>query len=460
MDRRTFCKKTLQGLLGAGGAAVGLPLFFREGPAVFDPNDSHWSKIQNQANRGLDKDLEVDIAIIGGCYTGLSSAYHLAKAYPDRDIVVLEARNVGHGASGRNGGMVLPQTGAESFEIAEDLETHKFTYDMTVRSMRSMQQLVSDMGVDCDLVLDGYCHTINDPKDMDAYRAYVEQVRKVGMPLELWDQETTVQHLGTRAYAGAVFDPNGGHVHALKLVYALKQAAEAEGVTIYEYTPVASLEEGEKIRLVAGGRQVIARAVVLATNAYTSKLGYFKHRTFVLHVQCASTPPLGADRMASLGWRRRLPFFDAKDALYHVVLTPDHRLVVGGRSAEYFLNNGLHYKGNINKVSNIMLDELHRIYPSLKGIEFERVWNGPICMTFDGVEAVGVMGKYNNIFYGLGYNGHGVDMAFMFGDIIAHLYGRKEHDWERTAYYNHLPPLIPPEPYRWLGIQTTMKYVR
>lgn len=440
-------------------AAAGLPLFFGEGPQVFEPNDGHWAQAAQPAGKGLSRDLEVDIAIIGAGYTGLSAAYHLAKAHPDRDIVVLEARTVGHGASGRNGGMVLPQTGAEAFEIAEDLETHRHTYDLTVKSMRAMQRLVQATGVDCDLVLDGYCHTINDPADLDAYRAYFEKARRAGLPLQFWDRATTKHHLGTDAYAGAVFDPNGGSVHALKLVHALRKAAEEEGAVIWEHTPVASIEEGEKIRLVAGGRQVLARAVVLATDAYTSKLGYFRHRMFVLHVQCASTPPLPPAKLAELGWNSRLPFFDAKDALYHVVLTPDHRLVVGGRSAEYFLGNGLAYKGDLGRISTLMHDEMVRLWPALKDVPFDRVWNGPIGMTFDGNEAVGVLGRHHNVFYGLGYNGHGINTAFMFGDVIAHLFSRKEHGWEDTAYFNNVPPLIPPEPYRWIGVNTTLRFV-
>ena len=356
--------------------------------------------------------------------------------------------------------MVLPQTGPESFEIAEDIATHKLTYDLTVDSMKSMKKLVDSSGIDSELVLDGYCVTLGDEDDIPAWQYYIDSARQAGMPLELWDRQKTEQKLGTRLYAGAVYDPNGGQVHPLKLVQSLKKATEDAGVAIFEFSAVSRITEGEKIVLDVGPHRITARAIVLATNAYTSKLGYFNHRIIPFHVQCGATPPLSEKQLAELNWRSRLPFFDDKDALYHVVLTRDRRLVVGGRSAEYFIGNDLRYGGNLAEIDAIMRREMYRIFPSLQGVPFERVWNGPICMTFDGVEAVGVTGEYKNIFYGLGYNGHGINTAFMFGSVIAAMYNREDHDWENTAYYNHVPPLTPPDPYKWLGVQTALKYYK
>ena len=443
-------------------AALALPLFFTEARLEFDPNDAYWAQEQPPANPALGEDLAVDVAIVGGGYTGLSAAWHLAKADPKLKIVVLEARQVGNGASGRHGGMVLPQTGAESFEVAWDDETHKWTYDLTVQSISNLRNFVEATGVDCDLVLNGYCHAIWDEEDLPYYTHYVARAREMGIPLQFWDEDKTEEKLGTDRYCGAVFDPNGGQVHAMKLVKALKKGAEDTGVRIYENSPVFSLQEGKSVRLTVGeaGHVVTAGAVVLAANGFVSKLGYFKNQIMPMHAQCASTPPLAPAQLQAIGWKSRLPFFDSRNMLYHLVLTPDNRIVVGGGSAEYFAGNKTKYAGDLQAIAGLMHAELVRIYPALKDVSFDHVWNGVLDMTFDGIEAVGVRGEHRNIYYGLGYNGHGVNLAFLFGDIIAHLYRGEEHGWRETAYAGEPLRRMPPDPYKWLVVQAVSRYYR
>lgn len=460
LSRRDFLKIAALAGAGAAGVGIGLPLLIGEKETVFDPNDSYWALERPADNPALQEDLAVDVAIIGGGYTGLSAAWHLAKSAPGLNIILLEARQVGHGASGRHGGMVLPQTGVESFEIAHDLETHKQMYDLTVKGMRSLQRLVTSTGVECDLRLDGYVHAFLDEEDWDYYEEYVAQAQQAGMPLELWDGDETAAALGTEVYAGGVFDPNGGSVHAMKLVKALKTAVESAGVGIYGNSPVLEVSEGETMRLRVGNanRTVRARSIVLATNAYTSKLGYFKYQIMPIHAQTAVTPPLTPQQLEAIAWESRLPYFDSRNMLYHVVLTPDNRIVIGGGSAEYCFRNDLHYCGDLAGVSNLMLKELIRIYPALKGIRFDYVWDGVLGMTLETVPAVGVTGRHRNIYYGLGYSGEGVNLSFVFGEIIAALHQGKGHDWLTTPYADYSLPFIPPEPYRWLGVQGTMKY--
>ena len=118
MTRRDFLKVSAITAGGVAIAGIGIPMLMGEKQAIFDSNDSYWAKEQPAANPSLQQNIQVDVAIIGGGYTALSTAWHTAQADPNLNIVILEARQVGHGASGRNGGMVLPQTGLESLEIA------------------------------------------------------------------------------------------------------------------------------------------------------------------------------------------------------------------------------------------------------------------------------------------------------------------------------------------------------
>jgi len=185
----------------------------------FAENDSYWAKTETiNSLPALCSNLDVDIAIIGGGYTGLSAAYHLAKMNPDLKIVVFEAKTLGSGASGRNGGMVLPSL----LDEYSDNETFKWTYDLSVENMKFIDSLSKALNIDIDLVLDGYCETIYREDDVQEYEDYVDEANDAGIPLEFWDKQKTKEKLGTDLYFGAMFDPNGGSIHALKLVNLFK----------------------------------------------------------------------------------------------------------------------------------------------------------------------------------------------------------------------------------------------
>jgi len=457
-------KEFLKLAIGTGGAAMAgsVPsVFAEEREMAFDKNNSYWSRKLPPVNAPLINNLYVDVAIIGGGYTGLSTALHLAKRLPKLKIVVLEAKHIGHGASGRHGGMVLTQPSIESFEIAHDLKTHVAMYEMTVNSISFLKQLVAESGSSCDLQLNGFVYTFFDEEDSNYYERYVKQVQKSGLPLQFWNKDKVRSALGTNVFAGGIFDPNGGSVHAIELIRILKSAVENAGVRIYENSPVVEMRDGRLHQLIVGNSKVVlhAKSVVVATNGYSSGLGLFKDQVMPLHVQTAVTPVLTDSQIQEIGWDSRLPWYDSREYLYHLVLTPDNRIVIGGGNADYFYHNSLHYRGNLKHVSQMMLSELKRFYPSLKNIGFEYVWNGILGISYEGVPAAGVTGKYNNIYYGLAYNGQGVTMALTFGEAIASLFQGKSHSWFRSIYSKPLA-YLPPKPFRWIGVKTIMQYYK
>ncbi|HAN78392.1 MAG TPA: FAD-binding oxidoreductase [Bacteroidales bacterium] len=425
----------------------------------FTDNDSYWAKSETIAvNQGLAANIDVDIAIIGGGYTGLSSAYHLAKNNPGLKIAVFEAKTLGSGASGRHGGMVL----SSLLDEYTDKETFKWTYDLSVANMRFIDSLSKAFNIPCNLVLNGYCETIFDEDDVQDYVDYVKEANAAGIPLEFWNKTKTKEKLGTDLYFGAMYDPNGGSVHAVKLIKLLKTAAEKYGIVIYENSPVVSFAEGKTVTLSVQSEnksfEVTAKNIVVATNAYTTKLGIFKNKIMPVHTQVGVTEPLTQIQLNAVQWQSKLPFYDSRIMLFHLVLTPDNRIVVGGGNVDTYWNNGIEYKGNIAKIADMMLDELIIMYPELKGIKFEHVWNGIIGTTLDEVATVGVMGEHKNIFYGLAYNGHGVNQSILFGDVIAHLYADKYHGWKDTENYGYKLSKIPPEPFKFIGSNIFFKY--
>lgn len=443
------------------GSAVITPLVYSE-TMCFDPNTSFWALAQTPATTALSENLRVDVAIIGGGLTGLFAASHFAGRFPQLKIALLEARRVGHGASGTNGGMILPQTPNESFEISDDETTHKYVYGITSLAIKELQSLVAAEGNGCDLILDGFLHTVRKAEDLDYYEEYVEKANRLGLPLEFLTAKETAEEIGTSVYYGSVYDPNGGQVHPMKLIHLLKRAVFKKGVAIFENSPVFSIEEGKIVHLTVGEHhyQIKADNIILAADAYTSKLGYFKNGIIPIHSQCAITKPISKDKLSQAGWKSRLPYFDSGNELFHLILTPDNRICIGGGNGEYFFNNGNHYQGDLNRVANLLARELSRIYPVLYDIGFESVWNGMLGMTSDGEPAVGVTGRHQNIYYALAYNGQGIAMTYLFGKIMADIFEGKKSRWENTPFLCHPIPFVPPEPLRWIGAKFALSYYR
>ena len=461
MDRRTLLRRGLAAgvgtVLGAWGFNEISPALFPERP-VWDLNHSLWMRLQPPHNPPLTTDLDVDVAVIGAGYTGLSAAYHIGKVAPSKRVAVLEARSVGNGASGRNGGMLLPNVANEYLHLGSPPNVHKRIYDLTVESMKSLIALAAASRIEGAVEPVGALQTFETQEEAEHGRAYLESVRGLGISVKYLDRDRTAEVIGTRAYTASVFDPNAGHVHPIKLAHVLKLAAEAAGVKIYEDSPVLRVEEGPMNRLhMAGGQTVKARSLVLATNAFTSKLGYFRNAIAPVYNYVAATRPLSDTELASIGWRSRMPFNDSRTLVYYLGLTPDNRIHIGGGSAAYAWNDGVAGRPDAKAVG-LLRKELATLYPALRSIEFETAWNGMVDMTLDWAPLVGVTGKQQNIYYGLGYCGHGVNLTFLFGRIIADLEAGRQQPWREFSFVNRKPPYIPNEPFRWIGIQAETAY--
>jgi gamma-glutamylputrescine oxidase len=464
MRRRRFMRTMAAagggGLLGAAGLNSISPRIWTEKQA-FDPNRSHWFASQWTHNPSLHEDLEADVAIIGGGYTGLSAAYYIRRKTPSKKVVVLEARGCGNGASGRNGAMLLTSTADRYMQAGSDWSLDKRIYELTTENIRSLRALSLEYGVECDLETKGSLQVFNTTADQAAGRAYAQGAQAAGIPVELWDRARTTDALGTTLYAGALFDPSGGQLHPMKLVSLWKAAAEARGGVVFEDTPVVAIEEGPVHRLhTTGGHTVRARSLVLATNAYTSQLGYLRNAVVPIHNYVAMTPPLHEGLMDKVGWRSRLPFSDSRTLVRYLGITPDNRIHIGGGGAEYTFNDGVADRGDQGFHDRDLQQELARIFPALDGVPFERTWSGVVDVTLDFSPSVGRTGKGGNIYYGIGYSGHGVNLTSLFGRIIADLESGDEDRWSGLPFVNRSLPYLPNEPFRWMGVRGAMAYYR
>jgi glycine/D-amino acid oxidase-like deaminating enzyme len=445
-------------LLGAVSLNEAAPHLWPETP-VLELNRSYWAQAAGPPNPALAQDLEVDVAVLGGGLTGLSTAYYLCRNQPGARVAVFEARACGNGASGRNGAMVLTMTADRFMHFSSDPELDKKIYDLTAANVRTLQELSAATGIDCELDQNGSLQLFNNADDLAAGREYVERARSLGMPVELWDKERVRQVVGTTAYEGGYFDPAGGHVQPMKLVQVLKEAAQKAGATIYENSTIARVEEGAMHTLhTADGKQVRARWLVLATNAYSSQLGFLRNAILPVHEYVGITAPLSDAQFAATGWGKRMPFNDSRTEVFYLGLTRDQRIHIGGGHATYRFNDDVRDARDGPAHFAALQRELTRIFPSLAGIGFERTWAGVVDWSLDSSPSVGRMGKHGNIFYGIGYSGHGVNLSSVFGRIIADLQMGRDQAWKAFPFVNRALPYIPNEPFRSLGAKLAMSW--
>jgi glycine/D-amino acid oxidase-like deaminating enzyme len=181
------------------------------------------------------------------------------------------------------------------------------------------------------LETNGALQVLNTSEEVRAAQEYVQVARSVGIPVEYWNKQRVASAIGTGQYQGAFFDPNGGHIHPMKLVHVWKAAAESAGAEIYENTIVASIEEGpEHLVHTTAGLTIKAKSLVLATNAFTSRFGHFPNSIVPVHEYVAMTSPLSEQQLAEIGWRTRVPFNDSRTEVVYLGLTRDNRIHIGG----------------------------------------------------------------------------------------------------------------------------------
>ncbi len=461
-SRRRFLRNAALGgggvLLGAGGLNALSPWLWRQ-PLALDANLSYWARSQPPQNPPLAQDLSVDVAVIGGGLTGLSSAYFIRSLSPGKSVAVLEAKGCGNGASGRNGAMVLTMTADRFMNFGASPALDKDIYDLTAGNIRSLARLSAATGIDCELEINGALQVFDNAADARAASLYVQQARSLGMPVEYWDSRRAAAAIGSTVYEGAYYDPGAGHVHPMKLVHVFKSAAEGAGAMIYENTAVEHIEEGRVHVLHTGdGHTLRAKSLVLASNAFTPDLGYCRNSILPLREFVAMTRPLQDHELKGIGWQLRAPFNDSRMEVYYFGLTRDRRIHIGGGSPGYGFNNAAGDAGTARAHGLQLRHELERVYPKLAGVEFDVSWDGVIDWSLDSSPSVGYTGRHGNVFYGLGYSGHGVNLTSVFGRIIADLEAGREDVWRRYPFVNARLDYVPNEPFRWLAARTAIAW--
>jgi gamma-glutamylputrescine oxidase len=355
-------------------------------------------------------DVTCDVCVIGGGYTGLSAALHLAER--GYDTVLLEARRVGWGASGRNGG----QLGAAQVDTQPDLvqrygpERARLLWQVAADGKALVKRLIGSHGIDCDFVT-GHQACAVKPADLDHMKAHVEFVsRDYGYPhYRILDKAELEAVSGARCYVGGMFDASAGHLHPLNLALGLARAAADAGARIFERSPVEEIAGGDPAMARTAEGRVTARFVVLGCNGYLGKLApEIAPRILPADNYQLATAPLPADLAARI-IANNVCLWDTHRQVYYYRKSPDGRLIFGG---------GLGYPGREPKdLAAVVRRHMLKIYPQLSAIPIDYAWGGTFANTMSRLPDVGRLAP--NVFYAQGYTGHGVALAAITGQILA-----------------------------------------
>ena len=423
-----------------------------------DENQSLWvAQIPDyHPGAALVHTIKADLAIIGGGFTGISTAYHFSRRYPNKRVVLLEAKSLANGASGRNGGMLLNWL-ANMYGLSPEMTLR--VYQMTHAGIQMIQEIIQRHQLPVSYRVDGTLTAYTDAQRAEQAQQEAEEHQRIGIPVQYYDPSRLKQELNLQGIYGAVLDPHSGQINGAQLVRYLRPVLQEQGVEIYEQTPVLKIREGSEIVLQTPSADVYAKTIVLATNGYTGKLGYFQDALFPLHSHVYATAQLSADDQARIGWRSTAGYSDDLDRIAYSSLTREGHIVFGGGSNQsyaYLFRNRTRYPGSpasAKKSFDAMEATNNRYLPASANIPILHRWTGTLGITLNRHPLIGVRGDHRNILYAVGYCGHGVTLANVAGQILTDIYSGDDVQWRDFPFYQKPYVPIPPEPFRWIGYQ-------
>jgi len=382
-----------------------------------------------------------DVVIVGAGYTGLSAARHLARA--GVSVVVVEREQVGWGASSRNGGQVLTGLKVEAAALVERYGQSRARqlFEIATASMVRLETLIAEDAIACDYERSGHLCAAFKPAHFDAFREEQALLARVfDHPVHLVPRADQRVEIGSDAYYGVLVDERSGGLNPARFVQGLAAAARRHGAAIVTGVGVNAVDRhasGWRVRTTGG--EIEAGDVLIATNGYTNGASPALQRRFIpIGSYIIATEPLAESQAAGLLPRRRMAF-DSKHFLYYFRVTPDRRLLFGGR-AEF----GRPDADTTRRAAAILHEGMTSVFPQLAGVRIDYAWGGNVAFTRDQMPRAG---RLEGVYYAGGYCGHGVAMAAYLGEQIARRIAGEPID--HPLFDDHFPaiPLYSGDPW-------------
>jgi glycine/D-amino acid oxidase-like deaminating enzyme len=383
----------------------------------FNPSNYWLDTVQMPTGTPGDLPERVDVAIVGAGFTGLSAARTLAKR--GAKVAVLETNSIGWGASSRNGGMVLTgmKLGVETLESRYGLEAARRMYAASLASIDVVEQIVGEEEIDCNFSRCGHLEVACKQSHFDSYGRSVEVVaREFNHRLRIVPKHELRSEIGSTIYYGGIVDQVSAGLNPARYVAGLGRAALHARAGVFENTRVERIERASHngnpgFQLVTSRGPLFANDVFIATSGYTSgATPALQKKIIPIGSFIIATERLPETLARELSPCNRM-IYDSKHYLFYYRLTPDNRMLFGGRAA-FFPETS----NTIRRSAEILRRGMIRVYPQLRAVRVEYAWGGTLDFCFDTMPHAGRM---DGMYYAVGYAGHGVAMATYLGAKIA-----------------------------------------
>ncbi|MEV4211027.1 FAD-dependent oxidoreductase [Micromonospora sp. NPDC049662] len=408
----------------------------------------------------LPGDADADVVIVGGGYTGLWTAYHLARADPTLRVVVLEKEIAGYGASGRNGGWcsALLPTSLTGLARRHGRDAAVAMQRALHDTVRAVGRVVAAEGIDCDWADGGTVTLARTGPQLVRARAAVDEARAFGFGddhLTLLGPGEAAARCAAEGVRGGTYTPHCATVHPAKLVRGLARAVERLGVRIHERTTVTAIRAGAAV---AEAGSVRASVVVRATEGYTPMLPGLRRTVAPVYSLMVATEPLPEHAWERIGLAERETFSDHRHVIIYGQRTADGRLAFGGRGAPY------HFGSRISpghdrepRVFAALRRTLGELFPVLgPDVPVAYTWGGPLGVARDWTASVG-FDRANGLAWAGGYVGDGVGASNLAGRTLADLIRGERTELTSLPWVGHRSPNWEPEPLRWLAMNAALR---
>ena len=376
----------------------------------------------------LTSDIDVDICVIGGGLTGISSAINLSKK--GYSVILCEARKIGWGASGRNGGQLGIGMRKDQFTIEKKLglKHAKELWSLGLEAVEDVKNLIKENEIDCHLV-NGVMSTACFEKDIDEYKFEIEHMAKNYdfEGYQFFNKEKIREEINSKMYLAGLLNSGSYHLNPLKLTLGLAKVAQKNKVKIFENTPIEKIrEEGDRVQVMSKKGLIRANQVVVACNGYLdSILGSKKNKFMPINNYVVATEPLGEKRAREL-IKNNYAVCDTRFIIDYYRFSEDWRMIFGG--GETFTSNFV--KNATSFVSKRMI----KVFPQLQNVKIDYSWGGTLAITVNRLPHFGTL-MNNKVSYAFGYSGHGLALSVLAGKLI----GENIHgDHERFKFFSDI----------------------
>lgn len=387
-------------------------IFDQRGRKILHVNSYWFATAGEQKKRPmLNGDIDVDVAIIGAGFTGLSAAYHLQTL--GYRTAVLDENCVGWGASGRNGSLMLVGYKHNLYTLASKygVETTKEMLDMSLDGIELVKSISEKNNINCEFTNNGSFLAAYKASHLEKLKKEQEYMsREIEYENYIIEKKDVESEIHSPIYHGGMIDPNACYLHPLKYAIGLADAVEELGGKIYEQTKVNSITRNNGgVTLTTPHGQVKASSVISATNGYTQNVTRKLSRSVMpVGSYILTTEPLGTD-IANRIIPNKRGLFDTKKFLYYFRMTKDDRLLFGGR---------VDFKAQESpELYQLLQKSMLEVFPELKKVKIDYTWGGNVALTFDLLPHIGQMD--DGTYFALGYSGHGVSLSTLMGRLLA-----------------------------------------